>query len=261
MYKTILETAKQFNFEPEIKNKEKLKKYTGYLVVGMGGSALATGLVKMILPQLDIVSHKNYGLPNLLKSDLKKRLIILCSYSGNTEEVIDAYQKAGQMGLDRAVITVGGKLLEMVKKDRVPYIQMIDLGIQPRTALPLNLMSLLKILGQEKVLSEIKKLKDNFFIEKLEVEGKELAKKIKGRVPIIYTATEKEILGYIWKITFNETGKIPAFNNVVPELNHNEMNGFGVEETTVKLSQNFYFIFLSDKDDFYKIKKKNGSNG
>ncbi|MFA5828647.1 MAG: SIS domain-containing protein [Candidatus Shapirobacteria bacterium] len=199
----------------------------------------------MWLPGLDIIRHQNYGLPVISEAKLKKRLIIFSSYSGNTEEVIDAYTKAGEMGLNRIVISVGGKLLELARREGVAYIQMPDEGIQPRSALPLSLKSMLLILRQKELLSEIIKLQYDFHPEKCEKEGKELVETLNGRVPIIYTASQSAILGYVWKITFNETGKIPAFSNGFPELDHNEIEGFGVEETTARLSSNFlFFVFV-----------------
>jgi glucose/mannose-6-phosphate isomerase len=75
-------------------------------------------------------------------------------------------------------------------------------------------------------------------------------------VPVIYSSNRNRILGYIWKINFNETGKIPAFNNIIPELNHNEINGFDVNGITRKLSERFYFMILSDQEDGVKINKR-----
>ena len=109
-------------------------------------------------------------------------------------------------------------------------------------------------MGQEKALSEIKKIADNFDMDKLKKEGKELAQKLNNFIPIIYTSTKNEPIGYNWKIRFNETGKIPCYNNTFPELNHNEMVGFDREKDTRKLSDNFYFIFIKDKDDHPRIK-------
>lgn len=256
MYDAIVKTIDQFTFRPKIENEENLKNLSKYIIVGMGGSGLAIGLVKTLTPDLDVIGHQNYGLPNINKNELQQRLIIFSSYSGNTEEVVDSFIKAGEMGLNRAVISVGGKLLELAKKENVPYVQMPNWGIQPRSALVLSFNSFLKFLKQEDVLLEMNKLGQNFKSEILENKGKEIATTIQNRVPIIYTSTENEILGYIWKITLNETGKIPAFNNVFPELNHNEINGFGVEKTTIKLSENFYFIFLRDDNDNQKINKR-----
>lgn len=261
MYNAIKNSAIQFAFEPKIENSEKLKKFSKIIITGMGGSHLAGDILKMIKPELDITIHRNYGLPAMPTESLKERLIILSSYSGNTEETLDAYDEAGRLGLERAVITVGGKLLEKAKNDNVPYVQMENIkvdgvSIQPRSALALNLKSLLKILDEEEILEELTKLKDDFHPEFLEEEGKSLAEKIRGYSPIIYASEKNYALVYNWKIKFNETGKIPAFYNVLPELNHNEMTGFDASEKTQGLSEKFCFIFLEDEEDHKKIQDR-----
>ena len=166
----------------------------------MGGSHLAADLLKILKPELDLSIHKDYGLPKVKEGEL----VVLSSYSGNTEEVLDAYEEAA--GLNRAVITVGGKLLEKAKQDGVKYVQLPDLGLQPRDAWHLNLQALYELLGEKLELPEIKP------VEPLE---------IKERIPLIYTSNQYQALGYIWKINFNETCKIPAFDNVIPESDHN----------------------------------------
>lgn len=256
MYETIKKTATQFSFDPQIVNGQNLASFSEYLVVGMGGSHLAAGLVKLWQPQLDLVVHSNYGLPQLPLANLRQKLIILSSYSGNTEEVLDAYEAAGKLGLTRAVITIGGKLLDLAKKDNVAYIQMPDWGIQPRAALGLSLNSFLKITRQEAILAEVSQLQSTFHPESLESSGQDLATELKNLVPVIYASTSNEILAYIWKITFNETGKIPAFMDVFPEVNHNEMTGFDVSPKTAQLSRNFHFLFLSDPEDDPRIKER-----
>jgi len=256
MYEEINRSAEQFAFEPKIENEEKLKKTSKCIIVGMGGSHLASDILKMIKPERDIIIHRNYGLPSLPMGDLKDRLVILSSYSGNTEEVLDAYDEAGKLNLQRAVISIGGKLLDKAKKDGTPYVQMPNLGIQPRSALALNLRSLLKLLGEKEMLEEMGKLKDDFRPKEFEEEGKKMAERLRGSVPVIYSSEKNTALAYNWKIKFNETGKIPAFYNVLPELNHNEMIGLDVKDTTCKLSDKFYFIFLRDEEDHTKIKER-----
>ncbi len=254
MYTAIKETAKQFGFKPKIANVDKLFQASKYVLVGMGGSHLAANLLQIIKPELDIIIHSNYGLPIIF--DLKERLIILSSYSGDTEEVLDAYQKAGRLGLNRAVISIGGALLDQAKRDGVPYLKMPDFGLQPRLALPLNLISLLKLMNEEKLIAQASELEHGFTPENFEKEGKTLASMIHGYVPIVYASVRNQPLAYNWKIKLNETGKIPAFYNVFSELNHNEMTGFDVKDSTRELSEIFYFLFLSDAEDLPKIQKR-----
>lgn len=254
MLTAIKETARQFGFKPEIVHAGLLHKTEKYLLVGMGGSHLAADLLKRIAPDADIIIHRNYGLPQL--ADLEQRLIILSSYSGNTEEVLDAYETAGKQGLARVVISIGGKLIEWAMRDQLPYVKMPDFCLQPRLALPLNLLSLLKIMDKHELLVQAAQLHTGFHPEQFEAEGKELALKLRGYVPIIDASEMNQAIAYIWKIKFNETGKIPAFYNVFPELNHNEMTGFDVQETTKGLSDRFCFLFFLDEQDNPRIQKR-----
>lgn len=254
--KAIKNFPKQFEFRPVIENAGKLKKYEKFIVVGMGGSNLAPELLKIRRPDLDILSHRNYGLPNLPVKTLKNSLIIASSYSGNTEETIDAFRLAVSKKYPVAAITVGGKLLELAKKYKKPFIQLPDTGIQPRSATGFSAKALLKLIGDQDALREISELTNILKAYELERAGKALAKKLKGLTPIIYSSERNRGVAYNWKIKFNETGKIPAFINIFPELNHNEMTGFDVADATRDLSKNFYFIFLKDATDNFRIGKR-----
>lgn len=256
MYEAIKNFNRQFEYEPHIENATALQPTAKFLVVGMGGSHLAADLLKVWNPGLDVVVHEDYGLPAISDEDLAERLIILSSYSGNTEEVISAFEEAGTKNLSRVVISIGGKLLELAKKNKLPYIQMPDTGIQPRSALGLTLMALLKLMDQQQAMRGASKLSSMLKPAEFEDQGRELAERLKGFVPVIYSSSRNLPIAYNWKIKFNETGKIPAFYNVLPELNHNEMTGFDAKDTTRELSKNFYFLLLEDDSDNPKIKKR-----
>lgn len=258
MYEAIKNFNKQFLYEPEIKNQENLRRKSSFVVVGMGGSALAPLLLKTCKSKLDITIHRDYGLPELSTEELKNKLIILSSYSGNTEEVIDAFQKAKEKNLEVAIISIGGKLLSLAKENNTPYIELPDTGIQPRLALGLSIKAFLKFIGEEDELKEISKLAESLNPSDYEENGKLLAQKVKNYVPVVYTSNRNLSLAYNWKIKLNETGKIPAFYNVLPELNHNEMTGFDAKDSTRELNNKFYFIILKDIEDNPKIFKRMG---
>ena len=256
MYESIKNFNKQFLYEPEIKNRENLVKKSSFVVVGMGGSALAPLLLKTWKPELDIMIHRDYGLPEIPMEELKNKLIIISSYSGNTEEPIDAFKKAKNNSLAIAVISTGGKLLELAKENNVPYIELPNTGIQPRLALGLSLKAFLKFMEEEDELKKVSFLATTLNTSDYKKDGKLLAQKVKNYVPIIYASNRNLSLAYNWKIKLNETAKIPAFYNVFPELNHNEMTGFDIENSTKELSAKFYFIILKDKEDNPKILKR-----
>ena len=255
MYETIKNFNKQFLYEPEIINQENLVEKSEFIVVGMGGSALAPLLLKTWKPELDIIIHRDYGLPEISEK-LKNKLIILSSYSGNTEEVIDAFLEAKENNLDMAIISTGGELLKLAKENNIPYIEMPNTGIQPRMALGFSIKAFLKLLGEENELKNISELAVNLNPTDFEEDGKALAQKLKNYIPVIYASNNNSSIVYNWKIKLNETGKIPAFYNVLPELNHNEMTGFDVKDSTKELSNKFYFIILKDKKDNPKISKR-----
>jgi len=256
MYESIKNFNKQFLYEPEVVNAEKLTGKKSFAVVGMGGSALAPLLLEVWKPELDIVITRDYGLPEIPLEELKNKLIILSSYSGNTEEVIDAFGEAQKKGFEIAVISVGGKLLSLAKENNVPYIELPNTGIQPRMALGYSIKAFLKLIGEENELEEISKLVLDLDPTECEERGKTLADKIKNNAPIIYSSNRNFPIAYTWKIKLNETGKIPAFYDLLPELNHNEMTGFDVKNATKKLSDEFYFILLKDTEDNPKISKR-----
>jgi len=109
MQDAIKEFAGQFAFKPRVQNPSK-KRFKKFIVAGMGGSHLGADLIKIIDPSLDLMIHSSYGLPPLQKDQWKDRLVIASSYSGNTEETIDAFFEARKKKLPLAAVSVGGKL-------------------------------------------------------------------------------------------------------------------------------------------------------
>jgi len=257
MREIILGLKDQLSFLPEIHFFERIKNFSfeNLLIVGMGGSHLAGDLLKTFFPEKKIFLHENYDLPLWFKKDFKKTLIVLSSYSGNTKEVLSALDEVLKLKLKSIVVSANGLLLEKAEKFKLPYLKLPS-GLQPRFALGYSFVAFLKILKEEKFLKKMRKLLSFFEIEKLEKEGKKLAESLKNKIPLIYASQRFLSLAYIWKIQFNETAKIPAFFNFFPELNHNEMTGFDINDKTKFLSEKFYFIFLKAQEDDHRIKKR-----
>ncbi|MBI2506739.1 MAG: hypothetical protein HYW00_01200, partial [Candidatus Colwellbacteria bacterium] len=224
---SIKSFPKQFAFEPEIKNAEKIRQFESLVIGGMGGSGLIAGILRALKPELDIAAHHDYGLPAYLK-DADKRLFIAISYSGNTEETISFFNETIAKNLNIAVIAVGGKLLQLAQEKGIPFVQLPDTGIQPRMSIGFMLRAVLKLTGESRLYKESGKLANTLKPGEWETKGKELADTIFKHIPIIYSSRRNIALAYNWKIKFNETGKAPAFYNTFPELNHNEMTGFDV---------------------------------
>ncbi|PCI20005.1 bifunctional phosphoglucose/phosphomannose isomerase [Candidatus Wolfebacteria bacterium] len=253
MQDALKKFADQFLWKPEIIYADALKSLQSFVVAGMGGSHLAADLLTIYNPEIDLYIHKDYGLPPLSEERLKETLLIASSYSGNTEEVIDFARSAIEKKLQLVIITTGGMLLEIAQSNSIPYIQIPDTGIQPRNALGYSLIALASAIGDAALMDQLSSLATRLTPEKLEEQGKELATSLFNKIPIIYSSTQNAPIAYNWKIKFNETGKIPAFYNVFPELNHNEMAGFDTVPSIKELVEKFHFIFLKDASDHSRI--------
>ncbi len=222
------------------------------VVTGVGGSALAGDILKTYLQdeKLPIYVNKDYFLPDFINS---RTLVFVISYSGNTEETVTAYRNALRKGCKIVVITSGGKLEMLARKQNIDFV-LVQKGLPPRLALGYLFFPILTILQNSKLIADrtnevlklVEILKKPIFKDK----GKDLARKLDGKIPLIYTSERLKIVGYKWKINFNENTKIHAFNNVFPELDHNEINGF------VNLKANYYVIIFKEEHDYMKLRKQ-----
>ncbi len=252
----LLNFPRQLSYSPEIINAVNLSRKNKFIVCGLGGSALPAGLLKIANPYLDLLIHRDYGLPRVPDYFLCGSLLIFSSYSGNTAEVIDALHAALSAHLDVAIITSGGALLKIAESRHLPHIIIPDSSLPPRLALGYAAAALLKIIGAERELSTLSSAATFLNLSRAESRGRELATLFSNHLPIIYASTVNFPLAYAWKTKINETAKIPAFANVFPELNHNEIESFDPAPAARPLTAPFHFIFLHDPADSALIKKR-----
>lgn len=245
----IRDFKEQFIAQLEIRNWKLGFRKKKFLFCGMGGSHLAADFLRVYNPKLDFYVHSDYNLPQL--TDLKDRLVFIVSYSGNTQETLSSLNTALEQKLKTVIITLDGQLLDLAKKYKLPLIVLPNLDIQPRLAVGLMFRAILKIIEPQDCL-KLENFMRNVNLRMYEKQGEKLAQKINGKIPIIYSSWQNFPLANYFKISFNETSKVPAFVNYFPELNHNEMVGF----LTKPLIKNFHFIFLKDKKDHVLIQKR-----
>jgi len=254
MRKIILDFPKQF--EIGIKAAQRvflkpgclLRPPENIIVCGMGGSGLPGDILVTLRP-LDIFSYKSYRLPPQAGNE---SLIICISYSGDTEETISSFQTALKGHLPIIVITTGGKLEELSEKHKIPLVKIPGPLIPPRLALGEMFAALTQVLVNHNILDseisdEVLELSSSLKSEKFEAQGKKLAKKILGKIPIIYSSRRFREVGWIWKNSLNETAKILAFCNYFPELNHNETVGFWKINEMQISNQKLSVVILRDK--------------
>lgn len=225
---------------------------TNVIVTGMGGSAIAGDILAAYLrkDKLPVFVNRDYSLP---KFATKKSLVIISSYSGNTEETVSCLKDALKIGCKIVGISSGGKIQKMCKDARIPFIKLPS-GYQPRCALGYGFFPMLALLQNSKLIENrnddfertIKALRNPAFKRMAE----ELSEKLAGKIPLIYASEAFRPVAYRWKTQFNENAKSHAFYHVFPELDHNELVGY------LRRQEGFYCIMLKDEDDHPRIIKR-----
>ncbi|MBD3163836.1 bifunctional phosphoglucose/phosphomannose isomerase [Candidatus Woesearchaeota archaeon] len=220
------------------------------VVCGMGGSAIGGSILKAFLAEagLPVYVIRDYDISENID---KKTLVFAISYSGNTEETLSALTKAKNKGAKTIAITSGGKLIDLADT-----IIKVPAGLQPRNAIAYLFFPIIGVLYnsgivdvKNKDLNEmIKIISDTEYFDE---KGRELAKKIKDKTPVIYSSARMEPCAYRFKSEINENAKHPAFHNVFPELCHNELEGYSSMERS-----GFIVIMIRDSGDHERIKKK-----
>jgi glucose/mannose-6-phosphate isomerase len=215
-----------------------------FLVIGgMGGSALPALILRFLDASPYVVMHRDYGLPSRMAEGAS---CIAISYSGNTEETLSFAEVALANGLPLAVIASGGALLAFARDKGLPYVE-VPAGPEPRDAILSTAKALLALVGEGPLLADTA-----FDQAAAEGEGTALAVLLADTVPVFYSSGRNEALSYIAKIQCNETAKVPAFSNVFPELNHNEMQGFESAERAGPLAA----VFIRDAGDSERVKRR-----
>lgn len=248
--------GEQFTYQPVVEHAEALRPHKHVIVCGMGGSHLAPWFLQAYGKRSDIIIHRDYDLPDLAPEMYDDALVILSSHSGGTEEVLDSGREALARGLPIAAVSTGGKLIEFAREHALPHVVFPHMDLQPRVAAPLSLLAMTALLQDRDLEQEIRTAGIAIDPHAFAAEGARIGALLTHKIPLIYASTRNAPLAYIWKIKINETGKVPAFQNVFPEMNHNELCGFDVVESTRGISAQMHAIFLEDSADHPRIQKR-----
>ncbi|MGI6413237.1 MAG: bifunctional phosphoglucose/phosphomannose isomerase [Syntrophomonadaceae bacterium] len=241
-------------------------KYNHILVSGLGGSGIGGDILRTFALQearIPVIVNRDYNIPQFADSNT---LAFITSYSGNTEETLGAYQQAKSRGARIICITSGGSLEKMAINDGYELLK-IPGGLVPRAAngylfapMVLALEKLGLVSGAREQLEETVQVMERIRqsltpdVDKPDNPAKAIAAELKDSLPIIWaTQGISETAAMRWKGQINENAKAPAYYNVFPELNHNEIVGFKVPSD---LLSRVVVVLLTDKYDHPRIKKR-----
>lgn len=236
------------------------------VVTGLGGSAIGGDFLRVYaakMADIPVVVNRDYVLPRFVGPHT---LVFAVSYSGNTEETLSAYQMAREKGATVVAITSGGKLAETASQEGVTVVK-VPGGLAPRAATGYLFLPTLAIMQRMGLVpdagGEVAELVEVLRVlrEKLRPEvpqgenvAKQLAANMYLRIPVIWgTSGTSEVAAQRWKGQINENAKAPAYWNVFPELNHNELVGF---EFPTELLRKLYVVILRDPQDHPRVQKR-----
>jgi len=208
------------------------------VVCGMGGSAIGGDLFRDLSNRaapLNVSVVREYDLPKHVN---EKSLVITVSYSGNTEETLECFKQAYERGARMIGIASGGLLEEACFRLKIPFIK-VPAGYQPRAALPLLFIPLLKVcdtlgfpIAKDDELERVCRLLEEYNASvspefpTYKNPAKQLAVKLYGRLPVIYSLGHLKSVALRYKDQINENAKMRAMCDQIPELNHNEVEAW-----------------------------------
>lgn len=244
------------------KIKIKRKNIAHIVISGLGGSAIGGDLIRAYFADkcdVPVIVNRHYYFPDYVG---KNSLVIISSYSGNTEETTASYKDAIKRKAKIFCITSGGEVEKMAKKYKHPYIK-IPGGFPPRAALGYSFFPMLIALSKLGFIKNQKKEIKETLLLLHELSSRysnhnahdnlalNLAKTIHGKLPVIYSGADKfDTVNTRWRGQITENAKTLAFGHVFPELNHNEIVGWEVLKDIMK---KIHVIILRDREDFKRI--------
>jgi len=235
------------------------------VVAGMGGSAIGGELLKdwaRDRVRVPVEVSRGYSLPAYAG---ERSLVLVVSYSGETEETLSSFLDAVRRGCMVFCVSSGGSLLGFAERLGVPFLR-VPSGFAPRAALPYLFVPLLKVLEEVGFVSGV----SGEFSEAIDVLGrvggecapevpvsgnvaKGLALGVNGSVPVVYGFGVFRGVAQRFKTQFNENAKVPSKWEYFSELDHNEVVGW---ERAGDLAGCFSAIFIRDENEPVEIRSR-----
>jgi len=241
-------------------------KIKSIVVLGMGGSAIGGNLLSDIFFDeltVPITVVRSYIAPAFCGPET---LVVISSYSGNTEETLSALNQIAGSGAVFIVISSGGELTRLAEQNNWGLIR-LPAGYPPRQAMGFLFFPLYHLLGSQgffKTYTEDLSRLAHFardLAEKYDYPGhpthnlaRELATSIKNKIPVLYsTAPYLTHVSVRWRNQMHENAKSLAFSNVLPEMNHNEIVGWDMPFQNM---DKLIVIMLENTNPLPRLKKR-----
>jgi len=226
------------------------------LVTGLGGSGIGGTIISQATARemnVPLLVSKDYFIPGFVN---RHTLVIVSSYSGNTEETLQAMEAAMEKNAKVICVTSGGKILELARKNNFDHI-IIPGGMPPRSCLAYSMTQLFYVLEGYSLISSSYRndLKKSVTLLQTEQEpimqsARALAEKLVHKIPVIYAAADYEGAAIRFRQQINENSKMVCWHHVLPEMNHNELVGW------TEKNEDLAVVMLRNTDDYNRTQKR-----
>jgi glucose/mannose-6-phosphate isomerase len=216
-----------------MKYKQPDQEIRNVVICGMGGSGIGGKLVSLWIQgdiKVPVTLVQEYELPHFVDAHT---LIIASSYSGNTEETLIALKAGHAKGAYITGICSGGELHSFCLSNGFDVV-VVPGGFPPRAAMAYSIVQLLNIFIQygmipaarmDELIASARLIEDNKTA--IMQRGEELASFLYGKVGVFYATPEYEGVVIRARQQFNENSKFLCWQHIIPEMNHNELVGWG----------------------------------
>ncbi|MEI6288443.1 MAG: SIS domain-containing protein [bacterium] len=232
--------------------------FKNIIFCGMGGSNLVSELFRSVYGNkisVPFILIRDYHLPKFANSE---SLVIICSYSGGTEETVSCLKEAVRKKIKTICLSEGGPIKELAQKNNLPFFQLdgkYNPSNQPRYGVGAQLGAILSIMSKlkiikfsnkdiEKIITTAKKAVNDFGLSASPSSNPALlsAKKLQGYMPLVVSAEFLSANGHILSNQINESAKNLAVPFLIPELNHHLMEGLKLPKA---INSKIKFLFLT----------------
>ena len=252
IYKNLEQFGSQCLYAASLAREYYIKKpeeVENIVVVGVGNAAIGGDLLKSYV-NIDkaVFVNRGYNIPEFVN---KKSLVFIVSYSGETQETINAYKGAISKRAQVICITSGGKLGQLCRINNTEQV-IVPKGVTPRIALGYMFIPILIMLDNAGIIQlndEIEKMVKCVKNPLIKRKGAELASRLVKKVPLIYTSSRFRSIGLRWKYMLNETAKVLAFTGEFPDMGYNEINGF------MNPYADYEVIIINEEGDYSKVQR------
>lgn len=226
------------------------------VITGLGGSGIGGTIISELVNDsctVPIIVNKDYFLPAFVD---QHTLLIVCSYSGNTEETLSAMQQGLMKKAQLVAISSGGKVIEMARQQQFSFIE-IPGGKPPRACLGYSFVQLVKALHENgfapsSLFDDIDATIDLLEAESENIKQKaqETANALHKKIAVLYSLGTCEGVAVRIRQQINENSKMLCWHNSFPEMNHNELVGW------TEKNENLVVISLQTSFDYERTVKR-----